>query len=145
MRALEAAAALREDARAVAPVEQGPPRCGPPRYGPPLLLRYFARDGTVFVDGQYLIKGVAGAILWKVAGDMQHCGRRDFSTRELRLAGSALGLPDVQDNLGVRLLLLQRRLADWGGPLQIRRLRRGCYELVTERVLRLEAAGGEPA
>lgn len=142
---LEAAAALPEDARAVAPVEQGPPRCGPPRYGPPLLLRYFARDGTVFVDGQYLIKGVAGAILWKVAGDMQHRGRRDFSTRELRLAGSALGLPDVQDNLGVRLLLLQRRLADWGGPLQIRRLRRGCYELVTERALRLEAAGGEPA
>ncbi|MDR0216082.1 MAG: GAF domain-containing protein [Comamonas sp.] len=115
----------------------------PPKLGAPLCLRYFARDGTVFIDGQYLIKGVAGAILWKIAGDAQRHGRRDFSTRELRLAGSALGLPDVQDNLGVRLLLLQRRLADWGGPLQIRKLRRGCYELVSERALRLEAADGK--
>lgn len=107
--------------------------------GPPLRLRYFPRDGTVFVDEQYLIKGVAGAILWKLAGDAQRTGRWEFSTRALRLAGSALGLPDVQDNLGVRLLLLQRRLADWGGPLQIRKLRRGCYELVAGRALLLEA------
>jgi hypothetical protein len=110
--------------------------------GAPLCLRYFPRDGTVFIDGQYLIKGVAGAILWKLACDAQRHGRWGFSTRELRLAGSALGLPDVQDNLGVRLLLLQRRLADWGGPLQIRKLRRGCYELVPGRALSLESAGG---
>ena len=34
-----------------------------------------------------------------------------------------------------------RRLADWGGPLQIRKLRRGCYELVSGRALTLESAG----
>ncbi|APX74285.1 Signal transduction protein containing GAF and PtsI domains [Achromobacter insolitus] len=117
-------------------------RAGPgAHHGAPLSLRYFPRDGTVFVDGQYLIKGVAGAILWKLACDALRHGRWGFSTRELRLAGSSLGLPDVQDNLGVRLLLLQRRLADWGGPLQIRKLRRGCYELVSGRALTLESAG----
>ncbi len=113
---------------------------GPPRHGPPLRLRYFARDGSVFVDGQYLIKGVAGAILWKIASDAQRHRRTGFTTRELRLAGSALGLPDVQDNLGVRLLLLQRRLADWGGPLQIHKRQRGCYELVCGQALALECA-----
>ncbi|WP_447919585.1 GAF domain-containing protein [Achromobacter aegrifaciens] len=132
---LEASASLPEEARAAPPAEQGEP----------LKLRYFPRDGTVFIDGQYLIKGVAGAILWKIAGDAQRHGRWGFSTRELRLAGSALGLPDVQDNLGVRLLLLQRRLADWGGPLQIRKLRRGCYELVPGRALALESADGTSA
>lgn len=113
-----------------------------PPAGPALHLRYFARDGTIFLDGQYLIRGVAGAILWKVANDAQQHGRTDFTTRALRLTGDALGLPDIQDNLGVRLLLLQRRLADWGGPLQIRKLRRGCYALDATRPLRLEAAEG---
>lgn len=55
---LEASASLPEEARAAPPAEQGEP----------LKLRYFPRDGTVFIDGQYLIKGVAGAILWKIAG-----------------------------------------------------------------------------
>ncbi len=128
---LEASQAPQEDAAATPPAEPGVP----------LHLRYFPRDGTVFIDGQYLIKGVAGAILWRIASDAQRHGRWGFSTRELRLAGNALGLPDVQDNLGVRLLLLQRRLADWGGPLQIRKLRRGCYELVSGRTLQLESAG----
>ncbi|MDG9968516.1 GAF domain-containing protein [Achromobacter mucicolens] len=108
--------------------------------GPALHLRYFPRDGTIFIDDQYLIKGVAGAILWKIANDAQRTGRWDFSTRQLRLAGSSLGLPDIQDNLGVRLLLLQRRLADWGGPLQISKVRRGCYTLTAARALRLESA-----
>lgn len=133
-------------AGACPPVQPAPQADGAPAEKPesnpglPLHLRYFPRDGTVFIDGQYLIKGVAGAILWKVANDARRTGRWDFSTRELRLAGSALGLPDVQDNLGVRLLLLQRRLADWGGPLQIHKLRRGCYTLTPGRALRLELA-----
>ena len=102
---------------------------------PPLHLRHFRRDDTVFIDNQYLIKGVAGAILWKVANDARHHGRTDFTTRELRLAGEALRLPDIQDNLGVRLLLLQRRLADWGGPLQIEKTGRGRFRLLLARAL----------
>ena len=101
----------------------------------PLRIRHYGRDDSVFVDDTYLIKGVAGAILWKVAGDAVTSGRTGFTSRELRLSGRRLRLPDVQDNLAVRLLLLQRRLADWGGPLQIRRVGRGQYELVADRPL----------
>lgn len=113
--------------------------------GPPLRLRHFRRDDTVFIDDQYLIKGVAGAILWKVACEAHRHGRTDFTTRELRLAGEALRLPGVQDNLGVRLLLLQRRLADWGGPLQIERTGRGRFRLVLGRALVLSEDGGGPS
>lgn len=113
-----------------------------PQAGPPLRLRYFSRDGTVFLDDQYLIKGVAGAILWKIATDAHIVGRATFTTRELRLTGNSLGLPEVQDNLGVRLLLLQRRLAEWGGPLQIEKTRRGCYVLAVGRTLHLERLDG---
>ena len=113
-----------------------------PQSGPPLRMRYFSRDGTVFLDDQYLIKGVAGAILWKVANDAQLNRRASFTTRELRLTGNALGLPEVQDNLGVRLLLLQRRLAEWGGPLQIEKTGRGCYALALGRALQLERMDG---
>lgn len=102
---------------------------------PALRIRHFPRDDSVFVDDVYLIKGVAGAILWKVVNDAVETGRTEFTSRELRLAGARLRLPDVQDNLAVRLLLLQRRLADWGGPLQVRRVARGRYVLVTDRRL----------
>lgn len=111
------------------------PAPGAPAAGPPLRIRHYARDDSVFVDDAYLIKGVAGAILWKVAKDAVASGRTAFTSRELRLEGRRLRLPDVQDNLAVRLLLLQRRLADWAGPLQVRRVGRGQYELVTDRQL----------
>ena len=79
--------------------------------GPPLRLARFGRDNSMFLDDEYLIRGVAGAILWKLVGEFLRSGRREFSNRELRLAPE-LRLPDVQDNLEVRLLLLQRRLAE---------------------------------
>lgn len=131
------------DMEAAATPDAPPARAAPA--GPPLRLRHFRRDDTVFIDEQYLIKGVAGAILWKVAGQAQRDGRTDFTTRELRLAGEALRLPEVQDNLGVRLLLLQRRLADWGGPLQIEKTGRGRFRLVLGRPLALlDEPGGGP-
>jgi adenylate cyclase len=112
----------------------------PAPQGAPLRLKRFVRDDSVFLDDAYLIKGVAGAILWKLAGDFVERGRREFTTRELRLAGEALRLPDVQDNLGVRLLLLQRRLEERGAPLAIERTGRGRFRFVCERPLRLETA-----
>nr|WP_281381714.1 GAF domain-containing protein [Quisquiliibacterium transsilvanicum] len=111
------------------------PAAGAGAAGPPLRIRHYARDDSVFIDDSYLIKGVAGAILWKLANDAVVSGRTAFTSRELRLEGRRLRLPDVQDNLAVRLLLLQRRLADWAGPLQIRRVGRGLYQLVTDRQL----------
>jgi adenylate cyclase len=104
-----------------------------------LRLRHYARDHSVFVNDEYLIKGVAGAILWKVAGILAETGREDFTTRELRLAGDDLRLPEVQDNLGVRLLLLERRLAERDFGLAIERTGRGRYRLVVDGLLLLEA------
>jgi adenylate cyclase len=129
---------------ALAADEPEPPAAAAPMTAPqgaPLRLKRFARDDSVFLDDDYLIKGVAGAILWKIAGDYAERGRVEFSTRELRLAGEALRLPDVQDNLGVRLLLLQRRLEERGVPLRIERTGRGRFRFVCERPLVLEVAG----
>jgi adenylate cyclase len=109
--------------------------------GPPLLVRHYPRDNSVFIDDEYLIKGVAGAIFWKLANEVVQRRRCEFTTRELRLAGGDLRLPDVQDNLSVRLLLLQRRLAERQVPIQIEKTGRGRFRLVMGRPLELAAAG----
>jgi hypothetical protein len=108
--------------------------------GPALRIRHYARDDSVFIDDEYLIKGVAGAIFWKLASEAVQRGRTQFTTRELRLAGGALRLPEVQDNLGVRLLLLQRRLVERASPIQIEKTGRGRFRLVCARPLELVGA-----
>ena len=105
--------------------------------GPALRLRRFARDNSVFLDDIYLIRGVAGAILWKLVSEFLRSGRREFTNRELRLAPE-LRLPDVQDNLEVRLLLLQRRLAEQGAPLRLEKAGRGRMRLNVESAVVLE-------
>jgi putative methionine-R-sulfoxide reductase with GAF domain len=103
--------------------------------GGAVTVRRFAQDNSVFLDGDYLIRGVAGAIFWKLARDQAAHGRCEFTTRELRLAADELRLPDVQDNLEVRLLLLQRRLAERDAPARIEKTARGRYRLVLSRPL----------
>ena len=103
--------------------------------GPPLRLRRYEQDNSVFIDDEYVIRGVAGAILWKLAHAYVTSARTDYSNRELRLAAAELRLPEVQDNLEVRLLLLQRRLAERGGPLQIEKTGRGRFRFVAQRPL----------
>jgi len=105
----------------------------------PLRMRHYPRDHSVFVNDQYLIKGVAGAIVAKLVRDQIASGRDAFSTRELRLAGGDLRLPDVQDNLGVRLLLLERRLTERDFGLRIERSGRGHYRLIASGPLELVA------
>ena len=100
-------------------------------------MRRFPRDNSVFLDDVYLIRGVAGAILWKLVGEYLRSGRQEFSNRELRLAPE-LRLPDVQDNLEVRLLLLQRRLAEQKADIQIERCGRGRLKLNVMRPLLME-------
>jgi len=100
-------------------------------------VHYYPRDGSVFLDTHYLIKGVAGAVFWKLAREHALCGRSEFSLRELRLAGHELRLPEVQDNLSVRLLLLQRRLAERGAAMQIHKAGRGRFRIELQRPLRL--------
>lgn len=116
-----------------------PTRPGTQPTRPPLRVRHYARDDSVFLDDHYLIKGVAGAILWKLANDSVQTGRIEFTTRELRLAGGDLRLPDVQHNLGVRLLLLERRLAERDAGIAIERNGRGRFKLRLQRPLALDS------
>jgi adenylate cyclase len=101
-----------------------------------MVLRRFKANDSIFIDDQYLIKGVAGAILWKLASDHLRQGRTEFSNRELRLDPS-LGLPDIADNLEARLLLLQRRLQEHGPHLRIEKTGRGRFRLAVGRALQL--------
>lgn len=104
---------------------------------PAVRLRLHPKDNSVFADDEYLIRGVAGAILWKLAREHVQSGRVEFSNRELRAAADELRLPEVGDNLEVRLVLLQRRLAERGGPLQIEKTGRGRFRFVVGRRLEL--------
>lgn len=108
-----------------------------PAGGQPITVRHYATDDSIFLDHDYLIKGVAGAILWKLVRDHTTLGRTDFTNRELRLARD-IPLPDFAENLEARLILLQRRLDDRRGPLRIEKTGRGRFRLLVETPLRLE-------
>jgi adenylate cyclase len=101
-----------------------------------LQLRRFASNDSVFIGDTYLIKGVAGAILWKLLKDHAQHGRTEFSNRELRL-DSTLRLPDVTDNLEARLVLLRRRLCEHGPYIRIEKTGRGRFRLALQRPVNL--------
>ncbi|OPF61629.1 GAF domain-containing protein [Hydrogenophaga sp. H7] len=103
------------------------PAVAPPR-GPALQVRYYPANHSVFINNAYLIKGVAGAILWKLLQVHRREGRQEFCNRELRL-DPGLGLPDVVDNLEARLLLLARRLQEQCPALRIEKTGRGRFRL----------------
>ena len=102
----------------------------------PLRIRHYEADGSVFLDDDYVIKGVAGAVLWKLLRDHASEGRTEFSNRELRLSPE-IGLPEVGDNLEARLVLLTRRLVDRQASVQLLRTGRGRFRLLVARPLQL--------
>jgi adenylate cyclase len=108
---------------------------------PVATLRYFPADGSTFIDGEYLIKGVAGRILWRLVNDHQENGRTEFTNREVRLDKS-LELPVYRDNLESRLVLLQRRLNERQAPVRIRKTGRGRFRLELEYALELIEQNG---
>jgi hypothetical protein len=100
-------------------------------------LRHFGADNSVFVDHDYLIKGVAGAIFWKLVNEHSRTGRSEFTNRELRL-DPVLRLPEFAENLEARLLLLQRRLGERECPIRIEKAGRGRLRLCVPGALTLE-------
>jgi len=93
-------------------------------------------DDSVFVNGDYVIKGVAGRLLVFMMEQSLASGRREFSNREIRL-DTTLRLPDFKDNLETRLLLLRRRLEEKKLPVRLIRLGRGKIGLEIDGHLRL--------
>ena len=120
--------------------EAAPPTAAPPRQeGLPLTVRHFAENDSVFLGDDYLIKGVAGSILWTLLRDYLEKGRTEFTNRELRL-DTRVRLPDVSDNLEARLILLGKRLVDRDAPIRIEKTGRGRFRLCIDRPLVLHAA-----
>lgn len=93
-----------------------------------IRVRHYAADDSVFLGHDYLIKGVAGAIFWKLACAHVQEGRVEFSNRELRL-DPTLRLPEHAENLEARLVLLERRLRERGGTIHIEKCGRGRFRL----------------
>jgi len=104
--------------------------------GEPLCVSHDPSDHSVFIDNEYLIKGVAGAVLWRMLGDYVAAQRVVFTNRELR-RDPGLGLPEIADNLEARLVLLQRRLAERRPGVLLTKIGRGRHQLHVERPLRL--------
>ncbi|HSO05621.1 MAG TPA: GAF domain-containing protein [Pelomicrobium sp.] len=104
--------------------------------GAPLVIRRYPGNDSVFLGDDYLIKGVAGAIFWKLASDYARNGRTEFSNRELRVDPS-IRLPEVSENLEARLILLERRLRERSADVTIEKTGRGRFRLVVRRPLEL--------
>lgn len=107
-----------------------------PVNGTPAVIRHYAADDSVFIDDDYLIKGVAGAIFCKLLRDFSRERRTEFTNRELRL-DPTIRLPDLSDNLEARLILLERRLAERCAFLRIEKTGRGRFRLDVGRPFNL--------
>lgn len=105
-----------------------------------VAIRRFAANDSIFLDDEYLIKGVAGAIFWRLVQEFSQTGRIEFSNRELRL-DPTLRLPDIDDNLEARLILLARRLEDRNSLLTLEKTGRGRFRLAVRCRIDLVEAG----
>jgi GAF domain len=110
---------------------------------PPLLpvdistIKHREADDSIFIDDEYLIKGIAGRILWKLLQDNRRTGKVEFTNKAIRMDAS-MQLPDFKDNLETRLILLRRRLQDHCDFLKLTPSGRGRFVLEMQRQLKLE-------
>jgi adenylate cyclase len=110
----------------------------------PVLVRHYPENDSIFLDDDYLIKGVAGSIFVTLLRDHLDKNRSEFTNRELRL-DSRIRLPDVSDNLEARLILLGRRLVEREACVRIEKTGRGRFRLCVNRPLKLVDSAGAPA
>ncbi len=108
--------------------------------GIPIEVRHYAENDSIFLDGEYLIKGVAGAIFWALVSDCVAQGKCHFSNRQLRL-DPRIRLPELSDNLEARLILLTKRLTERNAGIRIEKSGRGQFQLCANRPLSLVDAG----
>jgi hypothetical protein len=101
------------------------------------VVKHYQSDDSIFVDNDYLIKGIAGRILWKLVQEHSRTGRVNFSNKEIRL-DTSLQLPDFKDNLEARLILLRRRWQDHCSFMSLKQAGRGQFQLEIRRRLVLE-------
>ena len=132
--------AVRAEERVAAATSPAPAAAGVNRGGRLTRVRFFEVDGSTFLDGDYLIKGVAGRILWSLLQQHEADGRIEFTNREVRLDPS-LALPDFRDNLESRLIMLKRRLEEREAPVRITKTGRGRFRLEVDGRLALESVG----
>jgi hypothetical protein len=129
---------------ALAPSGAEPVESAPSVSGRAAQVKHYQEDDSVFLDNEYLIKGVAGGILWRLLQNYDEHGRVEFSNREIRL-DPTLDLPDIKDNLEARLILLRKRLEERCDYLRIEKTARGRFRLAVSRSLDLvNVEGGSP-
>jgi adenylate cyclase len=129
-----------EECAEVEPEQGASPRqslpIDPAAGGPPLRIRRYVENDSIFVDDAYLIKGVAGGILWRLLRCHAESGRIEHTNRELRL-DPAIRLPDISENLEARLILLERRLEERCPALRIEKTGRGRFRFQVLRPVTL--------
>jgi hypothetical protein len=130
------AAQFEDEPVAAADEDRTPRRARSAPRGTPLRVRRYAENDSVFVGEDYLIKGVAGSILWRLLRAHLEEGRSEHTNRELRL-DPAIRLPDLSENLEARLILLQRRLEERCPDLRIEKTGRGRFRFNVRRPVEL--------
>ncbi|QWW70747.1 GAF domain-containing protein [Rhizobium sp. WYJ-E13] len=140
----QAARALRDSEREAAAAELKPvvSLSKPAAAGREVRVVHHRFDDSVFVDGAYIVKGVAGTLLRLMLDWHLSDGRSEFTNREMRLAAGAR-MPEIKDNLETRLLLLRRRLEEKQAPIRLVRVGRGRVKLEAEGPLTLDATAGD--
>ena len=96
-----------------------------------IVVDVYEQNGSVFFDGDYVIKGVAGRALAAMLEEYERSARTNFSNRELRL-NPTLELSPGKDNLEARLLTLRRRLDLRGDPVRLHKTGRGRLRLALD-------------